>query len=145
MRLIALNLPTVGRASVLLLPMILALPAWAQSVPPEAQRTVEFYVQHPSLRSRVNSACLNDPGHLRNAADCWNAHNADLQATARETHKMAGDSSDPRTPAYWDKRPNERKFKLSYCQHMTPETAARALCLPAEQSFVASRNNSSSR
>lgn len=142
MRISASNLPIFGRAA-LLLPLVLALPAWAQSVPPEAQRTVEFYVQHPALRSRVNSACLNDPGHLRNASDCWNAHNADLQATARETHRMAGDSSDPRTPAYWDKRPNERKFTLTICSHMTPEHArADPACAPASASMFAEQQAS---
>ena len=116
----------------------LAVPASAQPVPPEAQRTVEFYVQHPALRSRVNSACLNDPGHLRNAADCWNAHRADLVASARQTHELAGDSSDPRTAAYWTKRPNERRFTLNLCSHMTPEHArADPACAPAAASIMA--------
>lgn len=126
---------TVQVLALALLPF--ALPARAQPVPSEAQRTVEFYVQHPALRSRVNSACLNDPGHLRNAADCWNAHRADLVASARQTHELAGDSSDPRTSAYWSKRPNERQFKLGFCRRMTPETAAQSGCLPVEQSWNA--------
>ena len=121
----------------------LGAPAWAQPVPSEAQRTVEFYVQHPGLRARVNAACLNDPGHLRNAADCWNAHRADLVASARQTHEMAGDTSDPRSPAYWTKRPNERRFTLTMCSHMTPEHArADPSCAPAEASMQAEQRSS---
>ncbi len=141
MRSIASNLPTVGRFA-LLLPLFLALPAWAQPLPPEAQRTVEFYVQHPALRSRVNSACLNDPGHLRNAADCWNARSANLQATARETHQMAGDTSNPDTQAYWDRRPNERQFKVHLCSMMPIEHQIKAGCGPAQQSMRAVQQQS---
>lgn len=127
------------RVALFLLPLLSA-PAWAQGVSPEGQRTVEFYVQHQALRSQVNRACLNDPGHLRNNADCWNAHRADLEATARETHQMAGDSSDPRTPAYWTKRPNERQFTLNLCSHMTPEHVRESpACGPASQSYMAER------
>lgn len=132
------------RGFALLLPLVLAAPAWAQGAPPEGQRTVEFYVQHPDLRARVDRACLNDPGHLRDNPDCWNAHRANLEATARETHQMAGDTSDPRTSAYWDKRPNERQFKLGFCKRMTPESAARAGCLPAEQSWLSEHQNAAS-
>ncbi|NPD69602.1 hypothetical protein HPQ61_23120 [Acetobacteraceae bacterium] len=104
---------------------------------------MEFYVQHPSLRSRVNSACLNDPGHLRNAADCWNAHNADLQATARETHRMAGDTSNPDTQAYWDKRPNERKFKVNICKNMPIDHQIKAGCGPAQKSMLTAQQRGS--
>lgn len=132
------SLPTVGRfvLALSLLSGAFAAPAWAQGAPPEGQRTVEFYVQHPALRSQVNRACLNDPGHLRNSADCWNAHRADLEFTARETHQMAGDASNPDTPAYWTKRPNERRFKINLCQHMPIEHQIKAGCGPAQQSML---------
>ena len=132
------SLPTAGRLAFafLLLPVAFAAPAWAQGAPPEGQRTVEFYVQNPALRSQVNRACLNDPGHLRNNADCWNAHRADLEATARETHQMAGDTSNPDTPAYWTKRPGERQFKLNLCQHMPMDHQIKAGCGPAQQSLL---------
>jgi len=145
------NLPTVGSLalvlSVSLLPFGLAGSAHAQGAyPPEGQRTVEFYVQHPDVRNNVNRACLNDPGHYRNNPDCWNASQANTEATARETHKMAGDTSDARTPAYWDKRPNERKFEINLCSHMTPEhVRASSTCGPAAQSLMAEQHASFGR
>ena len=137
-----INLPTVGSLtlalSVSLLPFGLAGAAHAQAAyPPEGQRTVEFYVQHPDVRNNVNRACLNDPGHYRNNPDCWNAEQANTEAAARQTHRMAGDTSDPRTPAYWDKRPNERQFTLNLCSHMTPQHVRESpSCGPAAQSFM---------
>ena len=124
--------------SVSLLPLGLAGAALAQGAyPPEGQRTVEFYVQHPDVRNNVNRACLNDPGHYRNNPDCWNAEQANTEAAARQTHQMAGDTSDPRTPAYWDKRPNERQFTLNMCSHMTPQHVRESpSCGPAAQSFM---------
>ena len=136
---------TVRRLALSLLPLAVTVPAWSQSAPPEGQRTVDFYVQHPSIRARVDRACLNDPGHLRDSPDCWNAHRANLEDAARKAHVADENASDPRTAAYWTARPNERRFKLSYCRHMTPDAAARALCLPAEQSFVAEQSTASTR
>ena len=140
-----INLRTVrGSAlalSVSLLSFGLAASGYAQGASPtEAQRNVEYYVQHPDLRNRVNRACLNDPGHYRNSPDCWNAGQANTEAAARQTHQMAGDTSDARTPAYWDKRPNERKFKITYCNRMTPQSAALAGCIPAQQSWLSEQS-----
>lgn len=133
------SLRTVRSLALCLLPLAAAgPPARAQSDTPERQRTVEFYVQHPDMRDRVNRSCLNDPGHLQANPDCLNADRANLEAAARETHQMAGDTSDPRTPAYWDKRPNERKFTIAMCSHMTPDHArADTACAPAAASFLA--------
>ena len=129
---------TVRRLALSLLPLAVTLPASAQSTPPEGQRTVEFYVQHPDIRARVDRACLNDPGHLRNNPDCWNAHRANLEDAARKAHAADGNASDPRAPAYWTARPNERKFTLAMCSHMTPEhMRADSACAPAAASFLA--------
>ncbi len=136
-----INLPTVGSLalalSVSLLPLGLAGAAHAQAAyPPEGQRTVEFYVQHPDVRNNVNRACLNDPGHYRNNPDCWNAEQANTEAAARQTHKMAGDTSSPDSVTYWDKRPNERQFKVSICKNMPPAHQMKAGCGPAQQSMA---------
>ena len=142
----ASNLPTVGSlalaASLSLLLIGLSAPARAQAqapYPPEGQRTVEYYVQHPDMRFRVNRACLNDPGHYRNNPDCFNADQANLEAAARQSHREVGDLSNPSTPAYWDKRPHEREFKLGLCSHMPPEHQAKAYCYPAQQSLAMER------
>ncbi len=78
--------------SVSLLPLGLSAPAHAQGAyPPEGQRTVEFYVQHPDVRHNVNRACLNDPGHYRNNADCFNADQANIwKAEARKAQASHG-------------------------------------------------------
>lgn len=133
--------------SVSLLPCGLASAAHAQGAyPSEGQRNVEYYVQHPDVRNNVNRACLNDPGHYRNNPDCWNAEQANTEAAARQTHKMVGDTSDPRTPLYWDKRPNERQFKINLCRQMTPEhVRASSTCGPAAQSLIAERNTGANR
>ncbi len=140
------SLPTVGSlalaTSLSLLALGLSAPVHAQAqpaYPPEGQRTVEFYVQHPDMRYRVNRACLNDPGHYRNNPDCFNADQANLEATARQSHREAGDLSNPSTSAYWDKRPHEREFKLGLCSHMPPEHQAKAYCYPAQQSLAMER------
>ena len=147
-----LSLPTVRSlalaTSLSLLALGLSAPVYAQAqpaYPPEGQRTVEFYVQHPDMRYRVNRACLNDPGHYRNNPDCFNADQANLEAAARQSHREIGNTSDPRTPAYWDKRPREREFKLGFCSRMTPEHRAQsATCAPAEQSLVNEQQASNS-
>ncbi len=124
--------------SVSLLPVGLAAPAHAQApYPPEGQRNVEFYVQHPEMRSRVNRACLNDPGHYRNNPDCFNADQANLESEARKAQAShAGNVGNPLSPAYWTARPHDRAFKLGYCNRMTPEHQVLADCGPAQQSFA---------
>lgn len=116
---------------------ILAGPAEAQSpIPPEGQRTVAWYAAHPSERARVRSACLNDPGHYRNNPDCINAQRGDLAAAAAAARRQVGDTSSPSSPAYWTKRPNERRFKLAYCSRMNAQQQAAADCGAAQQSLL---------
>lgn len=131
------NLCTVRSVALSVLSLTFAAPACAQSAVPESQRTVEFYVQNPSIRARVDRACLNDPGHLRNSPDCWNAHRANLEESVRKARQNDGDTSDPRTPAYWTARPNERRFTLAMCGHMTPEHQQEdSACAPAAASLA---------
>lgn len=126
------------RAFVLsLLPVLTAGTAAAQgAVPSEAQRTVAWYAAHPAERAKVRAACLNDPGHYRNDADCINAQRGDLAAAATTARQHAGDASSPSSPQYWTKRPNERRFKLAYCGRMTAQQQVAADCGAAQQSLL---------
>jgi hypothetical protein len=124
-------------ASSLSLMPLLAESALAQSmIPPEGQRTVEWYAAHPAERAKVRSACLNDPGHYRNNPDCINAQRGDLSAAAATARQHAGDLSSPSSPEYWTKRPNERRFKLAYCGRMNAQQQAAADCGAARQSLL---------
>ena len=149
--------PVGGRiCTVQILGLGIALPpvppgqAAAQPLPPENQRTVEWYASHPSERAQVRRICLNDPGHLAMSPDCINAKRGDLSAAAG---KVGGSSrsnsdvdvSDPETPEYWTRRPGDRAFKLAYCARMTPEAAARATCGPAQQSLHLEQRGNSRR
>ena len=115
-----------------------AVPAMAQPLPPEWQRTVEWYATHPVEREQVRRICLNDPGHLARSPDCINAKRGDLEAATRASRlgSRGIDMSDPDTPEYWTRRPGDRTVKLAYCNRMTPEEAARATCGPARQSLL---------
>lgn len=128
----------------------LAGQAAAQPLPPENQRTVEWYASHPSERGQVRRICLNDPGHLAATPDCINAKRGDLVAANRGGSRgsPAGsdiDVSDPETPEYWTRRPGDRALKLAYCSRMTPEAAARATCGPAQQSLQLEQRGSARR
>lgn len=125
---------TVQILALLLAPAFLAVPAKADSFPPESQRTVAWYQAHPDARDKIRRYCLNDPGHLQQMPDCINAARADLAAAAANTRQQAGDMSSPYSPAYWSARPNERAFRLSYCARMTAQQKAGSTCLAAEQS-----------
>jgi hypothetical protein len=124
-------------ASLFLLPMLLVSPARADNFPSESQRTVTWYVAHPDAREKIRRYCLNDPGHLQQMPDCINASRAELNAAASEAQQRAGDMSSPYTTTYWNARPNERAFKLTYCHRMTPQQqASNSICLAAEQSVA---------
>lgn len=132
----------VGIVAVALL-LSTAVPAKAQLLPPEDQRTVEWYRTHPAERAQVRRLCLNDPGHLAMSPDCINAKRGDLAAVAGPTRRDATgrnttgiDMSDPDTPEYWTRRPDDRTFKLGYCKRMTPENQARAKCHIPQQSLL---------
>ena len=117
-------------------------PSRAQPLPPENQRTVDWYASHPSERTQVRKICLNDPGHLAATPDCINAKRGDLVAANRGSSRSGSqgssdvDVSDPETPEYWTRRPGDRALKLAYCSRMTPEAAARATCGPPQQSLL---------
>ena len=112
------------------------VPAAAQPLPPENQRTVEWYASHPSERTQVRRICLNDPGHLAQSPDCINAKRGDLAATLNSGRGSAGvDTSNPNSPGYWTKRPNDRATTLAYCGNMTPESAAKFYCGAAKRSM----------
>lgn len=158
----------IGAALLALLP--LAAPAQAQ-VPPERDRTVDWYVTHPAQREAVRRACLNDPGHLAAMPDCINAKRADLQAAinssasgvpsgsgvpgyvppARDPRALgltrpAGpgvDTSDPDTPEYWTRRPGDRGLKLAYCSRSVPQGYARTECEAARQSLMMEQSRGS--
>jgi len=121
--------------------------AGAQPLPPESQRTVEWYASHPSERTQVRRICLNDPGHLAMSPDCINAKRGDLAAAIGPSRRggQGVDLSDPDTPEYWTKRPADRAHKLAYCNRMTPEAAARATCRPAQQSLLMEQQRGGSR
>jgi len=121
--------------------------AMAQPLPPESQRTVEWYASHPSERSQVRRICLNDPGHLAQSPDCINAKRGDLAAAGIPTRRGSQgiDMSDPDTPEYWTKRPADRKLKLTYCSRLTAEEAARATCRPAHQSLLLEQQRGGNR
>ena len=125
--------------------------AAAQPLPPENQRTVEWYASHPSERAQVRRICLNDPGHLAMSPDCINAKRGDLSAAAGNGGRSSSrsnsdvDVSDPETPEYWTRRPGDRALKLAYCARMTPEAAARATCGPAQQSLLLEQRGNSRR
>ena len=122
-------------------------PARAQPLPPEYQRTVEWYASHPSERTQVRRICLNDPGHLAQSPDCINAKKGDLIAAAGPSRRgSAGvDMSDPDSPEYWSKRPNDRTLKLGYCRRMSPQQQQSAGCAPAQQSFLMEQQGSGRR
>ncbi len=128
-----------------LLPIVGA--ARAQPLPPEYLRTVEWYASHPSERTQVRRICLNDPGHLAQSPDCINAKKGDLiAATGQSRRGSAGvDMSDPDTPEYWSKRPNDRTMKLAYCGRMNPQQQQSAGCGPARQSFLMDQQGSGRR
>ena len=112
--------------------------ARAQPLPPENQRTVEWYATHPAERAQVRRICLNDPGHLATSPDCINAKRGDLEAAVGSARRSDTgiDMSDPDTPEYWTRRPGDRTLKLAYCRRLTPAEAARATCRPAQQSLL---------
>ena len=133
----------IGTTAVALFLLSIATPAKAQLLPPENQRTVEWYRTHPTERAQVRRLCLNDPGRLAMSPDCINAKRGDLAAiagpirrdpTSRDTTGI--DMSDPDTPEYWTRRPANRAHMLAYCNRMTPAQAARATCRPAQQSLL---------
>ena len=135
-------------AAAFTLPFItLAVPAMAQPLPPENQRTVEWYATHPAERAQVRRICLNDPGHLARSPDCINAKRGDLEATTRSS-RVGGagiDMSHPDTPQYWTRRPADRAHKLAYCQRMTPEHQAAAKCDVPRQSLLMEQQSQSRR
>ena len=138
----------VAVAFVLLLP--LGRLAKAQPLPPENQRTVDWYASHPSERAQVRRLCLNDPGHLAASPDCINANRGELAAATGVGRSSRGntpdvDVSDPDTPEYWSRRPGDRTLKLAYCSRMTPDAAARASCGPAQQSLLMEQRGNSRR
>lgn len=120
--------------------------ARGQPLPPESERTVEWYASHPSERAQVRRICLNDPGHLAQSPDCINAKRGDLSATLNSGRGSAGiDTSNPNSPGYWMKRPNDRATTLAYCGNMTPESAAKFYCGPAKQSLQMERRGGAGR
>ena len=120
--------------------------ASGQPLPPEDQRTVEWYASHPSERTQVRRICLNDPGHLAQSPDCINARRGDLSATLNSGRSSPGmDTGNPNSPGYWTKRPNDRATTLSYCGNMTPESAAKFYCGAAKQSLQTERRGGTGR
>ena len=135
----------IGALAVSLSLLSMTAPAKAQPLPPENQRTVDWYASHPSERAQVRRICLNDPGHLEKSPDCINASRGDLEAASRSAQRPIGsneylggdgtDNSSPDTPEYWTKRPADRRVKLFYCGNLTPDQAIRAECGPARESL----------
>ena len=109
--------------------------ASAQGIPPESQRTVAWYAAHPAQRERIRRVCLNDPGHLAHMPDCINAERADLHSAAAQAKVRAGDTSSPYSSAYWDARPNDRKYEVTLCSRETAAQRAGSTCDAAEQSM----------
>lgn len=128
----------IGALAITLFLLPPATSARAQPLPPENQRTVEWYAAHPAERAQVRRICLNDPGHLAMSPDCINAKRGDLEAATRSSPLGSGgiDMTDPDTPEYWTRRPGNRSVKLSYCSNLTSEQFARAHCGPAQQSLL---------
>lgn len=121
--------------------VLLAYPAAAQPLPPEGQRTVQWYAAHDAERTRVRHICLNDPGHLENSPDCINAKRGDLQAAIRHAGQgVPGGRWD--TPEYWTNRPAERRAKLWMCGNMTPAAQAADHCDLAQRSLAAEQRPS---
>lgn len=137
----------IGAVATTLFLLPIAVPAQAQPLPPENQRTVEWYATHPAERAQVRRICLNDPGHLAMSPDCINAKRGDLEAATNSSRLGSGgiDMSDPDTPQYWTRRPGNRAVKLAYCNRMTADAAIRAKCGPAQQSFLMEQRGGSGR
>lgn len=137
----------IGAAALALFLLPFAAPVRAQPLPPENQRTVEWYATHPRERAQVRRICLNDPGHLATSPDCINAKRGDLEAATNSSRLGSGgiDMSDPDTPQYWTRRPGNRAVKLAYCNRMTPEAATRANCGPAQQSLLMEQGSGAGR
>ena len=127
----------IGTAAVALFLMSIATPAKAQLLPPENQRTVEWYRTHPTERAQVRRLCLNDPGRLAMSPDCINAKRGDLAAAVRSPRQglTGSDMSSPESPQYWTSRPSDRATTLAYCGRLTGEAAVRFYCGPARQSL----------
>lgn len=137
----------IGTAAIALFLLSTSAPAKAQPLPPENQRTVEWYRAHPTEREQVRRLCLNDPGHLARSPDCINAQRGDLAAAISPSRRDGTgiDMSDPDTPEYWTRRPTNRTVKLAYCSRLTAADAARATCRPAQQSLLMEQQRGSGR
>ncbi|WP_265838689.1 EexN family lipoprotein [Roseomonas mucosa] len=78
-------------------------------------RTVTWYADNPQSRARVEMACLDDPGHLSNNADCRNAHQAAVMVAVREARSRTA-PMDTNSPAFWASNPEARRNKILLCR-----------------------------
>jgi hypothetical protein len=49
---------------------------WGPARAEHIAKTVEWYVQHPDWRAKINRACMNNPGEAMHVPDCLNASEA---------------------------------------------------------------------
>ena len=99
-------------------------------VPPEADRTVSWYMHHRDALERVTAACRNDPGHGHNNPDCINADAARTALAAEEARQKAGLDSDT-DPAYWRRHPKDIPAYLRMCAGAPPSLPIGASCRAA--------------
>ncbi len=90
----------------------------AAQVPPEADRTVSWYMHHHDALDRVTAACRNDPGHGHNNPDCINADAARTSLAVEEAKQRSGLTLLQNDPEYWRRHPEELPFELKICSHI---------------------------
>lgn len=104
----------------------------------QVARTVTWFADRPAEMARTLEACRDDPGRLRHAPDCINAHQAQYVVAERQARALPGaaqpdrpppgDLTPPSSPRYWVDRPAERRRHLLYCSRMQPAEQARVHC-----------------
>lgn len=116
---------------------LVALLAWplssgdAQSLldhaPPQSDRTVAWYADHPGALAAVTRVCRNDPGHGATNPDCMNASEAQVEVALRDARRHV-DMTPPTDPNYWRRHPAQLRMQALTCSRIAPQYQADNFC-----------------
>jgi len=95
--------------------------------PPQSDRTVAWYADHPGALAAVTRVCRNDPGHGATNPDCMNASEAQVEVALRDARRHV-DMTPPSDPHYWTVHPNELPATLLACARMPAQYQAANFC-----------------